>query len=76
MELYTELSAELGRLGVASWNGFDGTDDNVCDGGGFWLGIELEDGDNIHARGVNAYPPNYHQLLDRLKGLFGDSAQN
>lgn len=76
MELYTELSEELGRLGVASWNGFDETDENVCDGGGFWLDIELEDGGNIHARGANAYPQNYHKLLDRLKGLFGDSAQN
>ena len=76
MALYNELSSELGRLGIASWNGFDETDENVCDGGGFWLDIELEDGGNIHARGSNAYPPNYHQFLDRLKSLFGETEQN
>lgn len=71
MALYDELCAEFESLGIASWNGFDETDDDVCDGGGFWLDIELENGDRIHARGMNAYPPNYSYFIERLRSLFG-----
>lgn len=69
-QLYNELAELLGSLGVASWNGFDETNPHVCDGGGFSLEIELENGETIFARGMNAYPPHYQELVSRLQGLF------
>lgn len=70
MQLYEELAKRFGELGVEAWDGFDETDQNVLDGDGFWLEIELEDGGTVSAHGTNAYPPNYHEFIGILRGLF------
>lgn len=70
MELYDELVGKLSDIGVMDWDGFDETDPDVCDGGGFWLEIELEDGRIITASGMNAYPKGYNELISILRGLF------
>ncbi|MBR3298230.1 MAG: hypothetical protein IKI64_03395 [Clostridia bacterium] len=70
MELYNELTDELGRLNIASWNGFNENDPDVCDGMGFWLELELENGERICASGMNAFPPDYHVLAAKLHSLF------
>lgn len=72
LELYNALLKDLDRLGIASWNGFNETDPNVSDGGGFWLEIELENGELISACGTNAYPPNYYEFIEIVRGLFSE----
>lgn len=72
IELYNELAKEFGRLDIASWNGFDARDPNVCDGEGFWFALELESGEFINACGMNSFPPNYREFIEILHGLFAN----
>lgn len=61
---------------VASWNGFDKTNEGVLDGETFSLEIVLVDGTSIRAHGDNAFPENYFEVMgqfrDILMGQEGD----
>ncbi|MBR5947095.1 MAG: hypothetical protein IKZ82_00420 [Clostridia bacterium] len=75
LELYGEIVKDFERLDIASWNGFNETDPDVCDGQGFWLEIVLDNGSLISARGINAFPPNYRKFIEMIHGLF-DNKEN
>ena len=70
VHLYKELAERFGKLGVEAWDGFGERNPDLFDSDGFWLEIELEDGRTITASGSNAYPPNYYEFIDILRGLF------
>ena len=51
---------------VASWNGFSESRNFVLDGEGFWLDITLTDGTEVHARGDNAFPEHYFEVIGEI----------
>lgn len=54
---------------VASWDGFDGENPGVLDGEGFTLEVLLSDGTYVYAHGSNAFPENYHAVMDEWTGI-------
>ena len=51
---------------VASWDGFSGSRKYVLDGEGFWLDFTLTDGTAVHARGDNAFPEHYFDVIGEM----------
>ena len=54
---------------LSQWDGFDKSNQYVLDGEGFWLEIRLTDGTTVSARGENAFPRNYYQVMDRMQEI-------
>lgn len=54
---------------VASWNGFDKTNEGVLDGETFSLEIVLVDGTSIRAHGDNAFPENYFEVMGQFRDI-------
>ena len=67
------LAEQLEQLylehGIAAWNGFDGYDPYVLDGGGFSLSITFGDGQTLYAEGDNSYPKGYGAFMTALREL-------
>ena len=66
---YLELAAKFAALGIASWDGFSGSNPHVLDGTMFSFEAEMQDGSRLSAHGSNAYPNNYGAFTDYLWNL-------
>ena len=58
---------------VASWNGFDEERNNVLDGEGFYIEIRLTDETHIIARGDNAFPEYYGEVVNTWQELLDEA---
>jgi hypothetical protein len=65
-EYLDRIDAVLKKYDVASWDGFNESDDDVMDGHSFSLDVEYDTGATIHAYGYMKYPRNYNQVSDEL----------
>ncbi len=68
-ELYDEICGLLRDNDVTAWDGFNKTDPDVLDGGGFSFSMALEDGSVVSASGSNAYPGGYGNFLNGLRRI-------
>ena len=66
---YSKLARKFAELGIASWDGFSGSNPHVLDGTMFSFEAELKNGSVIHAHGSNAFPQNYGAFTDYLWNL-------
>lgn len=64
------LGEAAGRYRLDLWDGYDGWEEEVLDGYGFSLEMELADGRKIIARGNNAFPQSYHEASREICRIF------
>ncbi|MCQ2136457.1 MAG: hypothetical protein MJY67_06025 [Bacteroidales bacterium] len=55
---------------VLKWDGFDGVNRHVLDGGGFSFAATWSDGTSVTAHGSNKYPEGYGYVADIMHELF------
>jgi len=60
--------------GVGAWDGFYGSDENVLDGFGFNLSVEMEGDISINARGYERFPENFDEVFPLLSSHLADMA--
>ncbi|MCF0230034.1 MAG: hypothetical protein HUJ76_10140 [Parasporobacterium sp.] len=65
-----DLNSFCREENVSEFDGFDGSNPDVLDGGGFSLGIYYDDGTYVYASGRNSYPEWYSGFRDKLCELF------
>ena len=58
---------------LARWDGFSESNDQVLDGEGFWLEINLTDHTSILARGDNAFPENYFPAVGAMQEILDEA---
>ena len=63
------LEALCRRHKVHNWDGFRGINRHVCDGSGFTLDIDYEDGREVSAHGMNKFPSGYRDFREELYEL-------
>lgn len=68
-ELYQKLTEILENVNAVEWDGFNGFDDEVLDGGGFSFSLEKEGNTLVDAEGSNAYPENYSLFKKELEAI-------
>lgn len=61
-DLYTEYK-------LSRWDGFDKRDENIYDGGSFYLDIALSDGKTVSAYGYMKWPDNYYEFIEAMDVL-------
>ena len=64
-----KLISILNKYKVYNWAGFNESDDNITDGGGFTIYIKT-DTDTIEATGYMKYPKNYDKFKKEIEKLF------
>ena len=77
-ELFTEVSSKvmekisdvLKKYKVNKWDGFNKSDNNVMDGNGFNLNVQLLDGTTINASGYMMWPNNYSEVKNEINEIF------
>lgn len=67
-ELYEKILALANECGLADWNGFHASNDDVLDGGGFSFRAVF-DGETVRASGSNAYPDGYGAFTNAIHRL-------
>lgn len=60
---------------LASWDGFNKTNEFVMDGDGFSLDITFQDGQSLQARGSNCTPDGYKDFCAKMEELFSTVKQ-
>lgn len=60
----------LNKYNVASWNGFNKSDQNVLDGDSFSIYIDYNDNGYISASGYMMWPDNYSNVKNELNNMF------
>lgn len=77
-EMETEVDASvlaaleklIDQYEISRWDGFHGTDPEVCDGDGFSLNVRFSNGNSIRASGSNSIPDaNYDPFVRELNKL-------
>ena len=70
-----KLNSIIKENNIASWDGFDESDNNVLDGYGFKLVVKYKNGNTIEAKGYMKYPDNYkkgHNALEEFLESFSN----
>lgn len=65
-----ELLRVVEEYGLASWDGFHGSDPNVLDGEGFSLEVSFSDGTHVYASGDNSFPDGYYRAAGAIVDVF------
>ncbi len=65
-----ELEKKLNQYEVVKWDGFNKSDDGVCDGDSFSLSITMENDEEISAHGYMMWPEHYRDVLKQLDSFF------
>lgn len=68
-KILKELAKVCAKYDVASWDGFDESQD-MLDGEGFSLEIKFADGKVVKARGDNAFPTDYFDFANEVREVF------
>ncbi len=71
-EYLDRIGEILEKYDVASWDGFDESDDGILDGGGFLLKVKYTSGATIEAQGYMKYPDNYDAVRGELSEVFDE----
>ena len=66
----TALDQALSNAGVASWDGFRGSNPNVLDGSSFSFWMNRADGTRVSASGSNNFPTGYRDTSAAIKEAF------
>ncbi|MBR3076677.1 MAG: hypothetical protein IKO68_05170 [Oscillospiraceae bacterium] len=68
------IYAVVEKYDLASWNGFNKSQQGVLDGEGFWLELSLTDGTSIYAAGDNVFPAHYFDAMGELWTILQNAA--
>lgn len=60
---------------LATWDGYDETNEYVLDGDGFSLSISFRDGQSLQAYGSNSEPDGYRDFCEKMQALFSPLKQ-
>lgn len=71
-EYLDRISDIIKKYDVASWDGFDESDDGILDGHGFTLKIKYTSGATLEAHGYMKYPRNYDEVDEELSEIFDE----
>lgn len=66
---YETILAAMNECGVAAWDGFDKSSRYAVDGDGFSMTAVIDEGQEITARGLNAYPKGYSDFMKCINDL-------
>ena len=69
-DINKEIDDVIQKYNVASWNGFNKSDDGVMDGYSFSLKVVYENGAELTASGYMKYPNNYNEATDEFSRIF------
>lgn len=69
------LEKIVSDYGLASWDGFRGSDPDVLDGEGFRLEIAFSDGKTVYASGENCFPAGYRDAVKEVESLLGSAGE-
>ena len=58
----TELLGVFDSLDIYSWDGYNESNDEMLDGMGFSLFVQMADGTSITASGDNCFPENFQEF--------------
>lgn len=72
-EIFNKINEWVDEYNIRSWDGYNMTQKNVMDGGGFGLNITLATGETISANGSNAYPEGYRDANKLLKEIIAEA---
>lgn len=70
-----EILKVLKEYRIDKWNGFNKTNQNVLDGDGFNLSINMDNNQRIQASGYMMWPDNYKEFQSRISNIFMNKYQ-
>ena len=74
-EIFNRINEWVDEYNIKSWDGYNMTQENVMDGGGFGLTITLATGETISAHGSNAYPEGYRDANKSLESIIAEALE-
>lgn len=74
-DIFNKLNTWVDEYNIKSWDGYNMTQKDVMDGGGFGLNITLATGETITANGSNAYPQGYSDANKSLKDIIAQALE-
>lgn len=70
MDFVEALEALCAKYNVREYDGFKGYDRFVCDGEGFSLSIDYDNGKEVNAHGMNEFPRGFRNFAEEMHDLF------
>ena len=74
-DIFIKINAWVDEYNIKSWDGYNMTQEDILDGGGFGLDITLSTGETISAHGSNAYPEGYREANSSLEDIIEEALE-